>query len=140
MHASLGLWALYKRRYFRWKATEIIQLTLGLSVPVMLCTDLVGEHLGVSLYGLQRSYAQALYNFWERPDLGAMQALLVLVAWIYGCIGLYFWLRLKRFFSRLAPVLLALSVLTPTLASLGFYQQGRRSRLWHGSLSGARRS
>ena len=126
VHASLGLWALYKRRYFRWKATEIIQLTLGLSVPVMLCTHLVGEHLGVSLYGLQRSYAQALYNFWvARPDLGAMQALLVLVAWIHGCIGLYFWLRLKRFFSRLAPVLLALSVLTPTLASLGFYQQGR---------------
>jgi hypothetical protein len=31
--------------------------------------------------------------------------------------------RLKRFFSRLAPVLLALSVLTPTLASFGFYQR-----------------
>jgi adenylate cyclase len=125
-HASLGLWALYKRRYFRWKATEIIQLTLGLSVPVMLCTHLIGEHLGVSLYGLQRSYAQALYNFWvARPDLGAMQALLVLVGWIHGCIGLYFWLRLKRFFPRLAPVLLALAVLIPALALLGYYQQGR---------------
>ena len=126
VHGSLGLWALYKRRYFRWKTTEIIQLSLGLSVPVILCTHLIGERLGVSLYGLQRSYAQALYNFWvTRPDLGAMQALLVLVAWVHGCIGLYFWLRLKRFFPPLAPVLLALAVLMPTLALLGFYQQGR---------------
>ena len=54
-----------------------------------------------------------------------MQTLLVLVAWIYGCIGLYLWLRLKRFFPPLAPVLLALAVLMPTLALLGFYQQGR---------------
>ena len=29
----------------------------------------------------------------------------------------------EALFSRLAPVLLALSVLTPTLASFGFYQQ-----------------
>ncbi|MGA8878801.1 MAG: adenylate/guanylate cyclase domain-containing protein, partial [Candidatus Korobacteraceae bacterium] len=34
-------------------------------------------------------------------------------------------LRLKRFFPPLAPVLLALAVLMPTLALLGFYQQGR---------------
>ena len=126
VHGSLGLWALYKRRYFRWKTTEIIQLSLGLSVPVILCTHLIGERLGGSLYAHQRSYAQALYNFWvARPDLGAMQTLLVLVAWIHGCIGLYLWLRLKRFFPPLAPVLLALAVLMPTLALLGFYQQGR---------------
>ena len=46
VHGSLGLWALYKRRYFRWKTTEIIQLSLGLSVPVILCTHLIGERLG----------------------------------------------------------------------------------------------
>src|ERR1700744_3377246 len=28
VHGSLGLWALYRRRYFRWKAAEITQLTL----------------------------------------------------------------------------------------------------------------
>ncbi len=62
MHASLGLWALYQRRYFRWTTTEIVQLTLGLSIPVILCTHLIGERLGVTLYGLQRSYAPALFN------------------------------------------------------------------------------
>jgi len=129
VHGSLGLWALYQRRYFRWKAAEITQLTLGLLIPVMLCTHLIGERLGVTLYGLHRSYALALYNFWvARPDLGVMQAALVLVAWIHGCIGLYFWLRLKRSFPALAPLLLGIAVLLPALALLGYYQQGRTVR------------
>jgi hypothetical protein len=29
VHGSLGLWALYQRRQFKWKATELIQLVLG---------------------------------------------------------------------------------------------------------------
>ena len=126
VHGSLGLWALYQRRYFRWKIAETVQLTLGLSIPALLCTHLINERLGVTLYGLERTYAQALYNFWvARPDLGVLQATLLLLAWIYGCIGLYFWLRLKWFFPRVAPLLLGIAVLLPVLALLGFYQQGR---------------
>ena len=37
----------------------------------------------------------------------------------------YFWLRMKAFFKRAAPFLLAVAVLLPTLALLGFYQGGR---------------
>jgi adenylate cyclase len=130
VHGSLGLWALYQRRYFRWQATEITQLILGLSIPIILCTHLIGERLGASLYGLQKSYAVALYYFWvAQPELGAMQAALLLIAWIHGCIGLYLWLRLKPFFPRWAPLLLAAAVLLPALALLGFYQQGRTVRL-----------
>ena len=130
VHGSLGLWALYQRRHFRWKIAELLQLTLGLSIPALMCAHLIGERLGVTLYGLQRSYAQALYNFWVvRPDLGMMQTVLLLVAWIHGCIGVYFWLRLKRFFPKMAPVLLGLAILLPVLALLGFYQQGKTVEL-----------
>jgi adenylate cyclase len=130
VHASLGLWALYQRRYFRWKTAELLQLLLGLSIPALLCTHLIGERLGITLYGLQRTYALALFNFWvARPDLGAMQAALLLIAWIHGCIGVYFWLRLKPSFPAIAPVLLGLAVLVPALALLGSYQQGRNVRV-----------
>ena len=126
VHASLGLWALYQRRHFRWKAIEITQLAFGLSIPALLCTHLIGQRLGVTLYGLQRSYAQTLYNLWvARPDFAVMQVTVLLVAWIHGCIGLYLWLRMKRSFPRVAPVLLGAAVLLPVLALLGFYQQGR---------------
>jgi adenylate cyclase len=57
------------------------------------------------------------------------------IAWVHGCIGLYLWLRMKAFFKRAAPFLLAAAVLIPTLAMLGFYQGGRKvidedSREW----------
>src|SRR5262249_51102184 len=35
-HAGLGLWALYERRQFRWKTMELVQLTLGLSIPILI--------------------------------------------------------------------------------------------------------
>jgi adenylate cyclase len=53
-----------------------------------------------------------------------MSSVLV-IAWIHGSIGLYFWLRMKAFFKWAAPFLLAAAVLVPTLALLGFYQGGR---------------
>ena len=33
IHTGLGIWALYQRRQFRWKAIEPLQLVLGLSIP-----------------------------------------------------------------------------------------------------------
>ena len=54
-----------------------------------------------------------------------MQVAVLVIAWIHGCMGLYFWLRLKPAFGRAAPWLLALAVLVPVLALLGFAQGGR---------------
>ena len=49
----------------------------------------------------------------------------MLIAWVHGCIGLYFWLRMKAFYKRAAPFLFAAAVLVPALAMLGLYQGGR---------------
>jgi len=35
----------------------------------------------------------------------------LLISWIHGCIGLYFWLRMKAFYKTAAPYLLAVAVL-----------------------------
>ena len=51
-----------------------------------------------------------------------LQFVLLTVAWIHGCIGLYFWLRLRPFFRWAAPFLLAVAVLLPPLAMLGVYR------------------
>src|SRR6202050_2246258 len=50
-HAGLGLWALYQRRHFRYTTAEITQLTLGLSIPLLIALHLGGARgLGL-LYG-----------------------------------------------------------------------------------------
>ncbi len=125
-HWSLGLWALYERRQFRYKMPEITQLLLGLSIPFLLVTHWVGVRLQQPLFGRDLYYAQALYAYWvNRPYLEWVQFALLTVAWVHGCIGLYYWLRLKRFFSRAAPYLLAAAVLIPTLALLGLIEGAR---------------
>ena len=55
----------------------------------------------------------------------AVQFILLTVAWVHGCIGLYFWLRLKPFFKWASPYLLAVAVLLPPLATLGTHQGAR---------------
>ncbi|MDH2386812.1 adenylate/guanylate cyclase domain-containing protein [Bradyrhizobium sp. CER78] len=126
VHAALGIWALFERREFRWKAIEPLQLTLGLSVPMLIVAHVVGVRLGQTLYGHEKLYPQELYTFFiVSPNrLWTMLAVLV-IAWVHGCIGLYFWLRMRAFFKRAAPFLLATAVLIPTLAMLGIYQAGR---------------
>jgi adenylate cyclase len=126
VHSGLGIWALYQRRQFHWRAIEPLQLVLGLSIPALIIAHIVGARLGQALFAQEKFYPQELYSFWvARPyRIWVMSAVLV-IAWVHGSIGLYFWLRMKAFFKRAAPFLLAAAVLVPTLALLGFYQAGR---------------
>ena len=126
VHAGLGIWALYQRRQFRWKAIEPLQLVLGLSIPALIISHIAGVRLGQALYGHEKLYPQELYAFWvAAPYRIWLMFAVLLIAWIHGSIGLYFWLRMKAFYKRAAPFLLAAAVLVPTLAMLGVYQGGR---------------
>ena len=126
VHTGLGLWALYERRQFRWRAIEPLQLVLGLSVPALVIAHIIGIRMGLTLYGHEKLYPQVLFLHWISAPYRIWLMLSVMtIAWAHGCIGLYFWLRMKAFYKRAAPFLLAAAVLVPTLAMLGFYQGGR---------------
>jgi adenylate cyclase len=126
VHLGLGVWALYQRRQFSWRTAELLQLLLGLSIPVLIASHVIGVRLGGVLFGHDKLYPQELYVFWvARPDRGLLIATVLIIAWAHGCIGLHYWLRMKAFYARLAPFLLAAAVLVPTLALLGFYQGGQ---------------
>jgi len=122
-HWSLGLWALYERRQFRYRTPEIAQLVLGLSIPFLLVTHFVGVRLQSPLFGRDLYYAQSFIAYWvNRPYIHWIQFALLTVAWVHGCIGLFFWLRLKRWFGTASPYLLVAAALIPTLALLGVIQ------------------
>ncbi|MGC0323380.1 adenylate cyclase [Bradyrhizobium sp. USDA 326] len=125
-HMGLGIYALYQRRQFRWRTVEPLQLVLGLSIPALVMGHVIGVRLGYTLYDHQKLYPQELYLFFvAAPGRLWQMTILLLIAWVHGCIGIFFWLRLKPFFTRAAPYLLAAAVLIPTLALLGIYQGGR---------------
>ena len=127
IHFSLGLWALYQRRHFRYSTAEITQLVLGLSIPLWLAGHLGAERLSGALFGWPPfNYASALYTYWvTAPYNIAVQFISLTVAWTHACIGLYFWLRLKSFFDWAAPVLLSVAVLMPALAMIVAHHGGR---------------
>jgi adenylate cyclase len=126
VHSGLGIWAFYQRRQFHWKAIEPLQLVLGLSIPALIIAHVAGVRLGHTMFGHERLYPQVLYADWvAAPQKKWLMFTALTVAWIHGSIGLYFWLRMKAFYTRAAPFLLAAAVLIPTLAMLGLYQGGR---------------
>ena len=123
-HFLLGLWALYQRRHFRYTVVEITQLVFGLSIPLLIASHFGIVRLGGLVFGRDPPlYAAPLLAYWvARPYMMWVQFVLLTVAWTHGCIGLYFWLRLKPFFKWAAPFLLAIAVLLPPLAMTGTHR------------------
>lgn len=129
IHTALGIWMLYERRQFRYGATEATQLVLGLSIPALIIAHIADARLAYDLFGNEKYYSQ-LFAFYTttRPYMIPVQYLVLIVAWTHGCIGLYFWFRLRPWFRRIAPLLLALAVLLPAAAALGLYQGAKTIR------------
>jgi adenylate cyclase len=137
IHLLLAAWAVYERRQLlRMRGSEALQLVLGLAIVPLLAKHVLGTRIAASLYDLQDSYTYVLLVLWSNPSGAAQQSFALLVAWVHGCIGLWFWLRLKPVYRRLQFVLFAGAILVPVLALLGFYVAGRdvmelaRDPLW----------
>jgi adenylate cyclase len=127
IHFLLALWDLYQRRSFRMGWSEGSRLLLGFSIMPLLVHHYVAQRYIYSAYDVHRSYDEILYvEFYLVPLLGARQGLLLLVAWAHGCMGLHYWLRLKLFYRRFAPLLMGAAVLLPALALLGVAQGARQ--------------
>jgi adenylate cyclase len=126
IHFALALYALCQRRHLRMPLWEALQLTLGLCIPPLLAVHFVGTRLAYEWYGVDDSYAKIVLTLWKlSPGYGLRQSLLIVIAWIHGCIGLHFWLRLRPWYLRYVSVFFGVALLLPVLALLGFTQAGR---------------
>jgi len=128
IHALLAFWALYRRRHLRMPAWEAAQLVLGLAIPPLLVSHIVGTRLAHTMFEVTDSYARTVLSLWHLdPWGGARQALVLLVAWTHGCIGIHFWLRLRPWYRPAALTLYSVALLLPALALLGFANAGREA-------------
>ena len=124
-HFSLALWSLYQRRHLRIPLWEALQLTLGLSIPPLLSLHFVGTRMQHEWFGVDDSYSLLVLTLWHaQPWDGLKQATFITVAWLHGCIGFHFWLRLRPWYRRVAPIFLGCALLLPVLGLLGFTQAG----------------
>ena len=126
IHNLLALWALYRRRTLRMPAWEASQLTLGLLVPPLLVWHVVATRLAHEVAGTQTTYTFVVLALWQlNPIAGLRQVVVLAVAWIHGCTGLHFWLRLRPWYPRVARTIYSGFLLLPVLALLGFATAGQ---------------
>ena len=123
VHVGLALAKLYRRRNLRLPAWEATQIVLGLAIPLLLARHVLGTRFVHELFGADDTYGYVLLALW--PDGALRQTALVGLVWLHGCVGIHFWLRLKPWYGRAAPFLLAVAILLPTLALIGFADAGR---------------
>ncbi len=126
VHLSLVLRSLYNRRSLKLPFGEMMQILLGLLIPLLIMEHVIGTRLRHELVGYNDTYRNIVYTLWvASPFNGVKQTIALVVAWTHGCIGIYFWLRPRRWFQRAAPLLLSIAILLPVLALLGFANSGR---------------
>ena len=129
-HLSLVLYTLYQRRSLRLKPLEYTQVLLGLTIPFLLVEHALGTRMLEFLYGVDDDYIYIVLVLWVfSPELGILQNILLVVAWVHGCIGMHFWLKLKPCFPRFSLVLFMFAVLLPVAAIFGFVATGREVAL-----------
>ena len=126
LHLSLGFYALYRRRRLgSLSATGALQLLLGLSIPPLVMLHLLGTVYASAAYDLQGNYTYLLLVYYRFDHwAGIQQALVVLVAWTHGSLGLWYWLRLKPGFGAWRDLLLSGLVVLPLLALAGVAAAG----------------
>jgi adenylate cyclase len=126
VHFVLALQALYRRRTLRMPFREAAQLALGLVLPFLLIPHVTGTRIELALTGREAGYPDVIRGLWVvAPENGVRQAIALLVAWLHGCLGIYFWLRSRTWFPRLALLLYTGALLVPLLALLGFAEAGK---------------
>jgi adenylate cyclase len=125
-HWLLGLWFIYRRRTLHMPVWEAAQIIFGLAVPPLLTYHLFGSRVANAMFGTEDLYTRVILIYWVLdPWAGIRQLGLFTVAWTHGCIGLHYWLRLRRWYAPLFPAFLTAVVLIPVLAFLGVAEAGR---------------
>lgn len=126
VHFGLALYSLFRRRRLKMPWGEAVLVVLGLWAPVLIASHLLGTRGAHELFGTDDTYGYVLLAIWA-GDLtdGLRQVAATIIIWTHGCIGLYFWLRLKPWFFGALPWLYPVAALVPVLGLLGFVSGGR---------------
>ncbi len=123
IHMVLGLGRFLQRRGWKMKLIEAVQLGFGLLIPLLLARHVLGTRVAHEMFGVDDNYIYALFVMW--PGSAINQFLLIVLVWVHGCIGIYMWVRTRRWFLQVSLYALGLAILVPVLAFSGFSVGGR---------------
>ncbi|MDC0073553.1 adenylate/guanylate cyclase domain-containing protein [Alphaproteobacteria bacterium] len=125
-HFILVLITLAKRKTLKMKFSEAIQTIFALIFPIGLILHALGTRGAHEIFGFDDNYQYELYTLWvDSIALGIGNSILIVLVWVHGTLGLYFWIRYKPWFTRLVGWLFSFVIILPIVAFLGFVNGGR---------------
>jgi len=129
VHFALALQALYARRDLTAMSRgETVQLVAGLLIVPAMLGHVVPAGLGPVLLGTTPFHTLVVLIGTQFDPLSGVQILTGLVlAWVHGCAGMHFWLRLKPFYPWARHWLLAGAVALCVLALAGYLAGAREA-------------
>lgn len=131
LHVSLVLYELATRRSLQRTAVEWTQLILGLLIPLVLLGHITSTRTAATVYQVDTTY---VYEFAMAAADGTLPLLMTLavVVWLHGVLGIYLWIRLKPWYTKVVYPLFAGAVLLPALAFIGVLLGVREFHATHG--------
>ena len=127
VHFVLGISKFLTARTWRFGLGNIVQLLFGLLIPILLIRHVMGTRGANVMFGIEDDYAYALWAMW--PTEAVRQAILMVLVWVHGCIGIHHWLKATLWYRRSLWLWYGLAVLIPSLSYAGFVTAGRTSQL-----------
>ena len=127
VHFLLGIAKFLKARTLRLSPRSMVQLLFGLLIPIFLIRHVVGTRGVATFFGITDNYEYALWAMW--PNEALSQAILMMLVWVHGCIGLHQWLFLKPWYRNNLWFWYALAILIPALSYAGFVSASHTSLL-----------
>src|SRR6476659_194223 len=107
--------------FWRLPLIEILRLGAGFSLPLILIGHVLATRVADTVFGIEASYSTIIADL-RVTGLQGLQLALLAPGWVHGCLGLWITLRRSRLIRRLKPLLVAVLVLVPALAALGFFR------------------
>ncbi|MGI9331717.1 MAG: 2Fe-2S iron-sulfur cluster-binding protein [Gammaproteobacteria bacterium] len=126
VHMTFGLEALFRRRTLRMTGYDGVQLLMALALPPLIVIHILGTRGAATLVDYEPSYAMIMLFYWKWfPVNGLRQVLVVMTAWIHGCMGIYYWMRLQPWWPSWRGFLYPLAFVVPVVSLLGFVEAGK---------------
>ncbi len=125
VHYGNALWSIYVRQSLRLAPWQWTQAALGLSIPLLILSHVMGTGVANNALGVVGSYQSVLIAHWvAAPWHAILQSVAVLTIWTHACIGIHFWLRPKRGYAQWRPYLFVFALLLPAFALAGYVAAG----------------
>lgn len=125
IHPVFALLRVVQRRTFKMPLREMLQIALGLAIPLLLVDHIVSTRVLGYYFGVDETYHAVLRRLW--PSRALLQSLLLLLVWTHGILGLHFMLRSRDAYRHWRDPFLLVSILIPLLALIGFMVAAREA-------------